>query len=369
VIHVDAAPWAGGSPPRLLSSPMERGLYALAWVVFTVGFAAVFYLQSRSVALTALVSAARVVFPAALLGVGVVRLSERIQLGRTGAVLHAVACLAFPALWIGAVNVTNNAITYVVTGTMRWQLPPEHVIHWHYLAGVMIYVALAALTYGRARVFRAEKQRLWAEWKALRGQLNPHFLFNTLHTVFGLAQLEPAASEAAMTRFSRVLRYTLSVHREDRDLVSLREEWSFTEDYLHLEALRLDGRLTWRGDIASDLGDVAVPSLLIQPIVENAVRHSGVLDRDGVVITVAAHRTDDNLYLRIADNGRGTTVNDALGSTGVGLRAARTRVQRLDAASGAFCVETEPGAGFTVTMRLPILCSDVHPSTTLSAPA
>jgi LytS/YehU family sensor histidine kinase len=348
---------------------MERGLYALAWVVFTVGFAAVFYLQSRSVALTALLSAARVVLPAALLGVGVVRLSERIQLGRTGAALHVVACLAFPALWIGAVNVTNNVITYVGTGTMRWRLPPEHVVHWHYLAGVMIYVALAALTYGRARVFKADKQRLWAEWKALRGQLNPHFLFNTLHTVFGLAQLEPAASEVAMTRFSRLLRYTLSVHREDRDLVPLREEWAFTEDYLYLESLRLDGRLNWRADITGDLGDVAVPSLLVQPIVENAVRHSGVLDRDGVIITVTAHRTRDKLYLRIADNGRGSTVDAALGSTGVGLRAARTRVQRLDATSGAFCVETEPGAGFTVTMRLPIRCLDVHPSSAMPAHA
>jgi LytS/YehU family sensor histidine kinase len=226
-------------------------------------------------------------------------------------------------------------------------------VHWHYLAGVMIYASLAALTYGRSRVFRAERERLWAEWRALRPQLQPHFLFNTLHSVFGLAQLEPASGEAALTRFSRVLRYTLVVHREDLDVVSLRDEWSFVEDYLHLESLRLDGRLSWRADITDEAFDLAVPALLVQPLVENAVRHSGVADSAGITIIVAGRREGDMLVVEVSDNGRGATTPTALGSTGIGLRAVRMRAEWQGTGRDAFAIRTKPGAGFAITLRLP----------------
>ena len=357
--RAEPTPWYPSPPPRLLASRVELGLYVLAWSVFTVGFAAVFWLQSRRFEASTLVSAARIVLPAALLGIGVVRLSERVSVRRmTGLATHAVAALVFPAAWIAAVNLTNNVIAYFAAGSVRWRMPPEHVVHWHYLAGVLIYAALAALTHGRATVFQAERKRLLAEWRSLRGQLSPHFLFNSLHTVFGLAQIDPAASEAAMSRFSRVLRYTLLVHREDRELVPLKEEWSFTEDYLHLELLRHDDKVAWRAEIATDVADMLVPALLLQPLVENAVRHGGVADRGCITVTVTARRTGNALHVRVADDGRGSTVESALGSRGVGLRAARTRVQRLGTDTRAFIIETQPGAGFAVTMRLPILVAD-----------
>ena len=351
---IDAEAWSSAAPPRLLASPVERGLYLLAWCVFTVGFAAVFWLQNRVTSLTSLLSAVRVVLPAALLGIAVVRLAERVPLRRPiGVGMHVVGALVYPAAWIGGVNLLNNGIAYVSTGVLRWRLPPEHVVHWHYLAGVMIYASLAALTYGRSRVFQAERERLWAEWRALRPQLQPHFLFNTLHSVFGLAQLEPANGEAALTRFSRVLRYTLVVHREDLDVVSLRDEWNFVDDYLHLESLRLDGRLSWRADISDEAFELAVPALLVQPLVENAVRHSGVVDSDGITIVVVGRREGDVLVVEVSDNGRGGTTAAALGSTGIGLRAARMRAQWQGAARDAFTIRTTPGTGFTVSLRLP----------------
>ena len=353
--QVDATPTFVSSPPRLLASRVELALYVLAWSVFAIGFTAVFWLQTRTLTVGSLVSAVLIMLPAALLGVAVVRLAERVSPHRArGLAVHCVACLAFPAAWIGAVNLTNNAVAYATTGAMRWRLPPNHVVHWHYLAGVMIYVGLAALTYGRSRVLQAERKRLLAEWRTLRGQLNPHFLFNTLHTVFGLAQLEPAVSEAAMTRFSRVLRYALLVHREDRELVALREEWNFTEDYLHLESLRLDDRLRWHQEIAEDAFCAAVPALLLQPLVDNAVRHSGLADHDAITISISAQRTGDELVLRVADNGCGSTLDAALGSPGIGLRAARIRVQQISPSPDAFVIETAPGAGFAVTVRIPI---------------
>jgi hypothetical protein len=117
VTPIDAEVWSSAAPPRLLASSIERGLYLLAWCVFTVGFAAVFWVQNRVTTLTSLLSAVRVILPAALLGLGVVRLAERVPLRRPIAVgTHVVGALVFPAAWIGGVNLLNNGIAYVSTG-------------------------------------------------------------------------------------------------------------------------------------------------------------------------------------------------------------------------------------------------------------
>jgi hypothetical protein len=328
-------------------------------MAFAAAFAAVSWLERRTASLSALPGIARVVLPAALLGIAVIRVCEAVPIGRrplrTVIAVHGVGCLAYPLCWIAAVNVMNNAVTIAATGVVRWRLPPTHVLHWHAFAGVAIYVALAALTYGRGYAFQSEQRRLQAEWRLLRGQLNPHFLFNTLHTMFGLAQTEPEAGEAVMTRFSRILRYVLLVNREDRALVPLRDEWAFTEDYLHLEAERLDHRLRWRAELEPNVHDVPVPPLFLQSIVENAVRHSGVSEREGGEIVVAAHQLGGTLHVRVSDNGRGTTREAALGAKGVGLRAVRARAQAAGSDPDVFAIDTVPGGGFTVRLRLPVL--------------
>jgi hypothetical protein len=347
---------------RTLSSRSDYALYSAAWLVFAAAFAAVFWLQQRPGSSIAVGPAAfavlRIVLPAALLGIGVVRWCE--QIGRRWAsrpvvlLAHAAGALAFPSAWITAVNVTNNLISGAVLGRTPWRFPPDHVLHWHSFTGVSIYVALAGLTYGRAYVAESERRRLVAEARLLRGQLDPHFLFNTMHTVFALARLDATAGEDAVLRFSRLIRFALVVHRDDRDVVPLREEWAFTEDYLHLEALRLDGRVRWTGRLAENTLDCAVPPLLLQPLVENAVKHGGGRP-NGVMIGVTAAREGPDLVIHVSDDGPGTTTDAALGSRGVGLHSVRARVAALTPRPGAVTIETAPGRGFVITLRLPAI--------------
>jgi anti-sigma regulatory factor (Ser/Thr protein kinase) len=313
--------------------------------------------QTRAL-LPSLLGAARVTLPAALLGIAVVCLCERVPLGRPlgarGILVHVAGSVGYPTLWIGSVNITNNLLTGSLAGSPpRWRFPPEHIVHWHYFTGALIYVALAAVTYARRHVLEAERRRLHAEWKLLRGQLNPHFLFNTLHSVFGLAQVDPSAGEQAMTRFSRLMRFALTVHREDRDYVTLVDEWAFTENYLHLEALRLESRLRWKARIAHDVADCAVPAMLLQPLVENAVRHGAERSANGCTIVVAADACGADVRIRVSDDGPGTRADTVATSRGIGLRAARARVGAVTMRADGFVVETAPGRGFVATIHLP----------------
>ncbi|NOT07487.1 MAG: histidine kinase [Gemmatimonadales bacterium] len=342
---------------RLLHSRFDWAVYLLAWAVFAAGFAAIFWIQRRAPYATAMLSSFRIVFPAALLGVGVIRWCER---DRTDApfrpaalLLHAVLCLAYSTLWIGTVNLTNNVLLYWQEGRLQWQLPPEHVLHWHYFTGTAIYATLVAMTYGRGRARDAERKRERAEARLLQGQLNPHFLFNALHALFALARTEPEAGEDGVTRLSRLLRYTLAVDRDAADTVTWDAEWGFTEDYLHLEALRLEHRLRWSVRAGEGIGDYRVPPLLLQPLVENAIRYAVAARPEGGTITVHADATDQGLRIRVEDDGPGADRDAVMRSPGIGLRATRARLRAITGREDAFALETAPGAGFAVTLHLP----------------
>jgi hypothetical protein len=343
-----------------LASRLDYGLYAAAWMVFAAAFAAAFWLQRpvNAMALsTVLFAVLRVVLPAALLGIGVVRWCERLMRrgprGRVVLLAHAAAALVYPAAWIAIVNVSNNVLSGAALGRVPWRYPPDHVLHWHSFTGVLIYLALAGLTYGRAHIAESERQRLMAEARFLRGQLDPHFLFNTMHSVFVLARLDAAAGEDAVSRFSRLMRFALSVHRDDRGAVSFGEEWAFTEDYLYLAALRLEGRVRWTSTFGEHTRECAVPPLLLQPLVENAVKHAGS-STAGVSIHVAAWRDGQDVLVRVSDDGPGATTDVALGSRGIGIRSVRTRVASIAPRPGKVTIETRPGCGFAVTLRLPV---------------
>lgn len=339
---------------RLLHNRRDWGVYGAAWLVFLSGFAALFWRQESVGAVAALRASAWVVLPAALLGIVAVRFCERtaarLSLNARRFVAHVLAALLFATLWIGTVNVLTNLRGYWSTGTLRWRLPPDHVVHWHYFTGLAIYLALAVATYARAHTLAEQRQRLLAEWRLLRGQLSPHFLFNTLHSIFALVQAEPTAGENALARLSRLLRHSLQAGRDGDDAVRLADEWAFTEDYLALEALRTDC-LQWTADIPADAAWLYVPPFLLQPLVENAVRHA--MGSDGCTITVKARATREELEIRVADDGRGAVAGEVARSPGVGLRATRARVSTLTDRPDAFVVQTAPGQGFAVTLRLP----------------
>ena len=157
------------------------------------------------------------------------------------------------------------------------------IVAWQAVICALLYLAMSGAAYAArnaervreesARSARAEALRARAELAALRTQLNPHFLLNTLHTLLGLVRREPALAERALERLGELMYYGLRLHRQGVDQVSLREEWDFVSGYLDIERLRMGDRLRLELDGEADAMDCLVPPFALQPLVENAVLH------------------------------------------------------------------------------------------------
>jgi LytS/YehU family sensor histidine kinase len=203
-----------------------------------------------------------------------------------------------------------------------------------------------------AAAARADAARARAELSALRARLDPHFLFNTLHSVGALVRADSAAAESALERFADLLRYVLDAERGGRDDVALHDELAFVRSYLALEQLRLGERLQVVEEVDPDALECAVPPLTLQPLVENAIRHGLAPLARGGTLRVTAGFDGDLLALEVADDGAGADAATTSRAAGLGLSTVRQRLQgrwpeaRTD-------VVTAPGEGFVVRLRLP----------------
>src|SRR5256714_15548170 len=180
-------------------------------------------------------------------------------------------------------------------------------------------------------------------------QLQPHFLFNTLHTISALMHRDVKRADSMIAALSDLLRMSLrSVGVQE---VELREEVEFLQRYLEIMGLRFGERLAVTLDIDSSVLDARVPTLVLQPLVENALRHGfGEGIRAGHVRVVVG-RDGDMLHCEVADNGRGIPTGGF--REGVGISNTRARLQHLY--SGRFALEllANPGGGMRVTLVLP----------------
>jgi LytS/YehU family sensor histidine kinase len=186
-------------------------------------------------------------------------------------------------------------------------------------------------------------------------QLQPHFLFNTLNAVAELVHTDPDAADQMITRLGRLLR--LSLDNAGHQVVPLRQEADFLRVYLEIEQVRFQDRLQIVWDLASDTLEAAVPTLLLQPVLENAVRH-GVTPLAGRGrIVISSRRDGEDVVLEIRDNGRGLPSDNL--REGVGLRNIRARVDQLYGAR--FTLLPAFGGGTMATLRLPYThCEVAH---------
>ena len=202
----------------------------------------------------------------------------------------------------------------------------------------------------------------------LRYQLNPHFLFNTLNSISTLVllkQTEPA--NAMLSRLSSFLRYTLVNPPTGR--VTVAQEIDTLKLYLDIERMRFEERLRTRFEIDPDTREAVLPSLLLQPLVENAIKYAVSPQESGAEISVSAQRKGDRLRITVADTGpglpygvdpdgvigvahQGTTV-DTRQSTGVGLANIRERLAQAYGESQRFEIRSRPHEGFAVIIELP----------------
>jgi LytS/YehU family sensor histidine kinase len=199
-----------------------------------------------------------------------------------------------------------------------------------------------------------------AQLQALQRQLHPHFLFNTLHAISALMHRDTEAADAMLARLSDLLRLTLE--RIGVQEVPLRDELEFIDKYLEIERTRFGERLRVSTAVQPETLDAAVPTLLLQPLVENAIRHGIAPKIGGGRLEVAARRDGASLVLTVRDDGAGLTKakREAL-NTGVGLSNTRSRLEHLYRDRFRFEFAEPPGGGLIITIVLPFMAAVPSP--------
>jgi len=226
---------------------------------------------------------------------------------------------------------------------------------------LMVYSTIVGLSYalaynresqaGVVRAAQLETRLVEARLRTLEAELHPHFLFNTLHAISTLVHTNPDAADRMISRLSDLLRLTFD--RSGAPRVSLQEELEFLQKYLEIEQTRFHDRLSVRFEIDPETLDAEVPRLILQPLVENAIKH-GVSPKPGSgLVQILARRNDDNLLLEVSDNGVGLSsgARDRL-RKGIGLSNTRDRLECLYGSRHK--VEfSEDATGLAVRLEIP----------------
>lgn len=253
--------------------------------------------------------------------------------------------------------------------TMLVEATPDNPFHfdrittlmWSYLDyGILLYWFILLLHhalqyYGRFKereihASQLETQLTRAQLGALKMQLQPHFLFNTLNAVSVLIPHDPEAARRMISKLADLLRLTLENGAAQE--IPLRQELVFLESYLEIEKTRFEDRLSVNINVPADLLDAAVPNLILQPIVENAMRHGVARQRGSARVEISAGRDNGTLRLQVRDNGPGF-VNVEACKEGIGFSNTRARLQQLYGSRQSFEMTNAANGGAIATIVIP----------------
>lgn len=202
------------------------------------------------------------------------------------------------------------------------------------------------------RTCQLEAQLAKAHLQALKIQVHPHFLFNTLHTISSLVYRDPSAADRMISRLSELLRSTLE--QADSQETPLKFELEMLDQYVEIMKTRFGDRLGVEYDIQPEAIDAFVPNFILQPLVENAIRHGINPKKEGGIVRVSASLQDGRLLIRISDNGLGIKEGEeVLLKKGFGLKNTKERLHRLYGQSILFELKNREGGGAELTLGLP----------------
>lgn len=258
--------------------------------------------------------------------------------------VHIPACLAF--------SVSHSSLY-----TMLCYASPElsHILFLRFHPNVITYGAIVGITEAVTyftKYQERERQLAQAQLQLLKMQLHPHFLFNTLHTISAMIHEDVKGADRMISRLSDLLRLTLD-HIGQHE-VPLREEIEFLEKYLEIERTRFEEHLSLDLQVDPHVLDALVPSMLLQPLVENSIRHGFGARQASGVITVSAGRREGHLELIVADNGTGLNGNrSGRPPEGLGLANTRQRLEQLYPASHRFHLGDGARGGTVVSIQIP----------------
>jgi two-component system LytT family sensor kinase len=260
---------------------------------------------------------------------------------------------AFRAPWVVLRSMFLGSVVDDVTGA--------------YVPIVLVAHAVSYYRRFRERELRAtqlEGQLAKAHLQRLKSQLQPHFLFNTMHSISALMLTDVNAADRMMCRLSDLLR--ISLETADTQITTLNRELEFVTCYLEIEKVRFEERMKVIFDIAPETLDAQVPHLLLQPLVDNAVKHGISKVSVGGEIRITVRRQDNELQLQIKDNGPGVRKTGTLATNGLGLRITRERLESLYRQNQSLELVSPPEGGVTIRVCIPFrLQSDERTSDVL----
>jgi two-component system, LytTR family, sensor kinase len=272
---------------------------------------------------------------------------------------------------LAAFNVACNALV-AVTELLRWgvhklflqrntffMFEGESLNSWLFAASAATTLFAVSLPIRVWSSFRAERlvemqrARLTeARLAALTNQINPHFLFNTLNSISTLIRLDPNNARNMIYRLSKIMRRLL---RKTENYSPLREEISFIDDYLAIEMVRFGEKLRFQKEIGPGTLDRLVPSMILQPIVENSIRHGLAGKLDGGTIRLRTWIDGTRLYIQIEDDGIGIPESKlgTLFESGIGVSNVNERLRVLFGARYRFAIDSTPGEGTRTLLEIP----------------
>lgn len=255
--------------------------------------------------------------------------------------------------------VVGNQTQYVLTVSARSREQIVMTVDVEFLRDVADIVGrrLEALARERDRMERARReaqlrhQIVTAELRALRAQLSPHFLFNALNTIAALIPDQPELAESMIVQLGKVFRHLLT--HSEKSFSSLREELEFLRTYLEIERLRFGKRLRIEFDVDEHVVTTTVPSLILQPLVENALKHGLAAKRGDNQLIIRASRNDDALLLAVEDNGIGLSAVRPKVASGIGLRNIRERLRTIYGPRATLALENMTRGGSRALIIIP----------------
>jgi len=346
----------------LFATPTRTLLYVAAWIPIALALAAVMYLVEPRPAwtLAIVVGPLCMVYASATTSVWWILRGERSENLLTVGFLVRIltAAIVTALLWAIAANLLYTFLDprlpeFIDKSVRRKDLLLIFVaglgIYWLSAALHLAFVISLKAVEAERRALESQVTAREAELKALRSQLNPHFLFNSLNSIMSLVGRSPEEARRMCQGLGDFLRRTLNLGARER--VSLAEELDLVRHYLEIEAVRFGARLTFELDVAIDLSAIQVPPLLLQPLIENAVKHGVASRLEGGRIHLTARRDGEWLHLAVSNPTDDEAI--AAGGEGMGLDNVRRRLRASATGRGTLEIRRRPGE-FEVHLVLPI---------------
>ena len=268
-----------------------------------------------------------------------------------------VLSAAAPLVWfLGYPNLVRNPTLFDLYRNSAFSIYYLHqglTIYWTTLVVAHALHYYRGLREGETRAGQLAAQLAQAQLQALKMQIHPHFLFNTLNSIAALLHQDVEAADRMIARLGDFLRLTLK--RSESQTIDFSQELEFLECYLAIEHIRFQDRLSIQMEVEQEALDIKVPNLILQPIVENAIRHGIARQTIPGRITVRAFKNNGRLTMEVEVNGPGLTLNpNETASGGIGLSNTRARLKQFYGDDYKLEIKNSATRGVKVTLEIPV---------------